>query len=120
LLELIFLAVFAFLMFFLTKTVIWVLLYLVVYRMIAITAYILLGGVINLDAPALFIISRVIFFLLTLKIGNRIWQLAKRYKVVNVIVVILFVWLIYSMIVSPPQHYYYDQTPDRNLINNYI
>lgn len=119
-LELLFIIAFGFLMFFITKTVIWVFLYLVIYKLIALSAYLLVGGIVNLDNPAAFLVSRVIFFILTLKIGNIIWAFARRYKLVNILILVLFAWVIYSVIVNPPQgYYYYHQVPDGGF-SNYI
>lgn len=119
LLELLFIAVFGVVMFFITKTFLWVLVYFVVYKVIAMVAYMLIGGIVNLDGPVVFLISRAIFLLLTLKIGNRIWEFVKRFKLANVIVILLFIWVVYSAAVDPPQDYYYHQYPDSE-ITNYI
>lgn len=118
-LELFFVLLFGLLMLMVTKTFIWVLLYIVIYKVIAVGAYALFQGMINLDNPVMFIISRIVFFLLTFKIGTAVWHFTERYKIVHIIIIAIFVWIIYSVAINPPQGYYYHQVPDRS-INNYI
>lgn len=104
-------------LFFVTKAFFRVILYLVIYNLLAALAYLTVGGLINLDGPVLFLASRILFIAAALVIGNRIWEFTKKYQIINAVVLLLFAWMIYRLVVYPPQEYYYHQVPEENYTN---
>ena len=116
-LEILLLIGIAVLLFFITKAFFRVILYLVIYNLLAALVYLTIGELINLDGPLIFLFSRIIFLAATIVLGNRIWEFAKKYQIINAVVLLLFVWMIYRVVVFPPQEYYYHQVPAENYIN---
>lgn len=115
--ELVLMLFFGILMYFVTKTIIRVVMYLVIYNVISSIVYSFISGVINLDSMVSFLISRIFFFLLTLKIGNILWDFAERFKIIQIILLGLFAYIVYSMIIQPPQGYFYHQMPSKSIMN---
>jgi len=116
-LEILVLAALAVIAFWLTKAFFRVILYVVIYNFLSVLAYLTVGSLLNLDAPGIFLVSRVIFIAAALTIGNRIWDFAREHQIVNLIILVLFAWMIYRVVVEPPQEYYYHQQPGTNYLD---
>jgi|GEM_PF-998467 len=111
-LEILLLLFFAIFIWVISRAAVTVIYYLLMYNLVAQTAFLLLGGLINFNGPVSFWVSRILFLMLAFWLGGLLRSLIEGSLLLRIVVTVgllaFFFWLIFHGI---DFNYYYFEQP---------